>query len=130
MRRSTLALVLVGAAAWTSSACGHAGPTRKVIGVTLLTQGHSFYKDLEAGVRDEAAVKGLDVIVVACEMDPAKQASQIEDFVARHVAAILAAPCDSSAVVPALEGPAAGEHPRVHGRHQRERRHGRRACRQ
>jgi ribose transport system substrate-binding protein len=31
-------------------------------------------------------------------MDPAKQASQIEDFVARHVAALLVAPCDSSAV--------------------------------
>ena len=29
---------------------------------------------------------------------PAKQASQIEDFVARHVAALLVAPCDSSAV--------------------------------
>ena len=38
-------------------------------------------------------------------MDPAKQASQIEDFVAQHVAAILAAPCDSNAIVPALGGP-------------------------
>lgn len=86
--------------------CAKSGPSRPIIGVTLLTQGHSFYKDLEAGVRDEAAAKGFDLIVVACEMDPAKQASQIEDFVARHVAAILAAPCDSSAIVPALEEPA------------------------
>jgi ribose transport system substrate-binding protein len=87
-------------------ACAGRAPGRKVIGVTLLTEGHSFYKELEAGVRDEAAAKGFDVVVVACEMDPTKQASQIEDFVARRVAAILAAPCDSSAVVPALEGPA------------------------
>ena len=101
-RRVVVALVLMVA-----TACGHAGPAKKVIGVTLLTESHSFYKDLEAGIREEAAVKGFDVSVVACEMDPAKQASQIEDFVARHVAAILAAPCDSSAVVPALEGPAA-----------------------
>jgi ribose transport system substrate-binding protein len=39
-------------------------------------------------------------------MDPAKQASQIEDFVARRVAALIVAPCDSSAVVPQLAGPA------------------------
>ncbi len=36
---------------------------------------------------------------------PTKQASQIEDFVAQHVAAILVAPCDSNAIVPALAGP-------------------------
>jgi ribose transport system substrate-binding protein len=78
---------------------------RKVIGVTLLTETHAFYKDLEAGLRDEAKVKGFDLVIVACEMDPAKQASQIEDFVAQHVSAILAAPCDSSAIVPALAQP-------------------------
>jgi ribose transport system substrate-binding protein len=77
-------------------------PARKVVGVTLLTNTHAFYKALEAGLREEAAAKGLDLVVVACEMDPAKQASQIEDFVAQHVAAILAAPCDSDAIVPVL----------------------------
>jgi ribose transport system substrate-binding protein len=79
-----------------------AASARKVIGVTLLTNTHAFYKALEAGLREEAAAKGLDLVVVACEMDPAKQASQIEDFVAQHVAAILAAPCDSDAIVPVL----------------------------
>ena len=90
------------------AACGGSSPaksTRKVVGVTLLTQTHAFYKALEAGIRNEAAAKGLDVVVVACENDPAKQASQIEDFVAQHVAAILAAPCDSDGIVPALAGP-------------------------
>jgi ribose transport system substrate-binding protein len=100
------AVVTIAVASLATAACGTPKPSRQVIGVTLLTEGHSFYKDLEAGVRDEAAAKGFDVVVVACEFDPTKQASQIEDFVARHVAAILAAPCDSSAVVPALEGPA------------------------
>jgi len=91
--------------------CGGSSPSttntsaRKVIGVTLLTQGHAFYKDLEAGVRDEAQAKGFDVVIVACEMDPTKQAAQIEDFVAQHVAAILAAPCDSNAIVTSLARP-------------------------
>ena len=32
---------------------------RKVIGVSLLTQTHAFYKELEAGLREEAAAEGL-----------------------------------------------------------------------
>jgi ribose transport system substrate-binding protein len=103
IRRGIAAILVAG-----SIACGGAHPTstRNVVGVTLLTQTDDFYKELEAGLNEEAAAKGLDLVIVACEMDPAKQASQIEDFVAQHVAAILAAPCDSSAIVPALEGPA------------------------
>src|SRR5262245_58523130 len=38
-------------------------------------------------------------------MDPARQAAQIEDFVAQRVTAILAAPCDSAAIVANLAGP-------------------------
>ena len=78
---------------------------RPVIGVSLLTQTHSFFKDLEDGLREEAAKRNLDLVVVACEMDPAKQAAQIEDFVAQRVSAILLAPCDSNAVVPQLAAP-------------------------
>jgi ribose transport system substrate-binding protein len=95
-------------------ACRRGGPSdersgaparrpRPVVGVTFLTQTHDFYKDLEAAMRQEAAARGLDLIVTSCEMDPAKQASQIEDFVAQRVAAIVAAPCDSDAIGPNLE---------------------------
>jgi ribose transport system substrate-binding protein len=86
---------------------GPVAAKRRVIGVTLLTQTHAFYKDLEDGLREEAKGRNLDLIVVACEMDPSKQAAQIEDFVAQHVDAILAAPCDSSAIGPHLAGPEA-----------------------
>jgi ribose transport system substrate-binding protein len=101
--------VVAAAVALVAAGCGggeNAGaPKRPVVGVTLLTETHAFYKALEGGLREEAAAKGLDLVIVACEMDPAKQVSQIEDFVARRVSAILAAPCDSSAIVPALAGP-------------------------
>jgi ABC-type sugar transport system substrate-binding protein len=76
------------------------------VGVSLLTQTHAFYKELEDGLREEAKVRGLELVIVACEMDPARQAAQIEDFVAQRVAAILVAPCDSSAIGPHLAGPA------------------------
>ena len=56
-------------------------------------------------MRKEAAARGIDLIVTSCEMDPAKQASQIEDFVAQKVSAILAAPCDSDAIGANLSGP-------------------------
>ncbi len=98
-------MVAVAAAGCGGGSDQPAGAKRPVVGVTLLTQTHSFFKDLEEGLREEAAKQNLDLIVVACEMDPAKQAAQIEDFVAQKVSAILAAPCDSSAIVPQLAAP-------------------------
>ena len=89
-----------------AAACGGQGSApraRPLIGVSLLTQTHAFYKELEDALRKEAGARNLDLAVVACEMDPARQASQIEDFVTQRVDAILAAPCDSSAIVPYLE---------------------------
>jgi len=88
-----------------ASACA-GEPARPLIGATLLTGTHAFYKDLEAGLRDVATARGYDLVVVACEMDPTRQAAQIEDFVARRIRALIVAPCDSSAVVPALASPA------------------------
>jgi ribose transport system substrate-binding protein len=82
---------------------GPADRTRPLVGVALLTQTHAFYKELEDALRTEAAARNIDLAVVACEMDPARQASQIEDFVTQRVNAILAAPCDSSAIVPYLD---------------------------
>src|SRR5687767_7714092 len=79
-------IVAIGLALAHLVGCGGASNTatnerqRPLIGVSLLTQSHTFYKDLEAALRTEAATRGLDLNVVACEMDPARQASQIEDF--------------------------------------------------
>jgi ribose transport system substrate-binding protein len=107
VRRLTMAIAIaaIGAAACHRGGAADSGPKRPLVGVTLLTQTHAFFKDLEGGLRQEAAARNIDVIVVACEMDPAKQAAQIEDFVAQRVAAIIAAPCDSTAIGPHLAGP-------------------------
>ncbi len=100
-----VAVVCALAAAGCKRAAQSGGTRRPVIGVSLLTQTHAFYKELEDGLREEAGARNLDLIVVACEMDPAKQAAQLEDFVAQRVSAILVAPCDSSAIGPHLAGP-------------------------
>lgn len=106
-RHRFAALALAAALAGTGCQAGRApggapAERRPVVGVTLLTRTHDFYKELEAGLRDEAGRRGLEVAVTSCEMDPARQAAQIEDFVAQRVAAILAAPCDSAAIGPSL----------------------------
>jgi ribose transport system substrate-binding protein len=105
MRHRLLSLALV---LFCAASCGRDAPgpdARPVVGVSLLTQTHAFFKELETGLREEAQARGLELVVVACEMDPARQAAQIEDFVAQKVSAILLAPCDSNAVGPHLAGP-------------------------
>jgi ribose transport system substrate-binding protein len=89
-------LAFVGGGCQRGASTGSA--KRPVVGVTLLTQTHAFFKELEEGLREEASARGLDLVITSCEMDPAKQAAQIEDFVAQRVSAILAAPCDSAAI--------------------------------
>lgn len=108
MRKASLSLLLVVTVSCLFVGCRgtsrDSGPARQrpLVGVSLLTQTHAFYKTLEDALRSEAQARGLDLTVVACEMDPAKQAAQIEDFITQRVDAMLVAPCDSSAVLPYL----------------------------
>ena len=104
--KTRVTIVLMAATAWAlSAACSPASRgtekrARPLVGVTLLTETHAFFKELEDALRSEAKTRQLDLVVVACEMDPAKQAAQMEDFITQKVDAILAAPCDSTAIVP------------------------------
>jgi ribose transport system substrate-binding protein len=101
--RNLWATVLASVAATACGPSSRPAPT-PTIGVTLLTQTHDFFKELERGLQEEAAARGLKLVITSCEMDPAKQAAQIEDFVAQRVSAILAAPCDSAAIANNLAG--------------------------
>ncbi|MFQ5654656.1 MAG: substrate-binding domain-containing protein, partial [Planctomycetota bacterium] len=81
---------------------GSGAPAAKRIGVSLLTQQHDFYKDLEAGMRAAAAEAGYELIVMSAEFDAARQATQLENFVTQRVAAAVICPCDSTGVVQAI----------------------------
>jgi ribose transport system substrate-binding protein len=70
----------------------------RTIGVTLLTRAHLFYRDLEEGLRAEAAKNQMELIVTAAEFDLGKQTGQIEDFIARNVDAIIVSPVDSRGI--------------------------------
>jgi ribose transport system substrate-binding protein len=89
----------------TLSACGKKEETKtgKVIGVSLLTRGHVFYKDLEEGLRNEAAKNGYELIVTSGDFDLGKQSAQVEDFITRKVDAIIVCPVDSRGAGPAIK---------------------------
>ena len=70
----------------------------KTIGVSLLTRGHIFYRDLEEGLKFEADKNGYDLIITSAEWDLGKQISQIEDFISRKVDAIIVCPVDSKGI--------------------------------
>jgi ribose transport system substrate-binding protein len=74
----------------------------KIIGVALLTRAHVFYRDLEAGLRSEAAKQNYELIITSAEFDLGKQIAQIEDFVARKVDAIIVCPVDSRGIGPGI----------------------------
>jgi len=88
-----------------------AGGAAKVVGVSLRTRSHEFYKDLEAGLVQEAAKQNIRLVVQSAEADPAAQARQIEDFVTQKVDAIVVIPCDSDTVASNLRGAAAAKIP-------------------
>jgi ribose transport system substrate-binding protein len=75
----------------------NAGNT-KVIGVSLLSRGHIFYRDLEEGLIKEAEKYGYELIITSGEFDPGKQVAQLEDFVTRKVDAIIVCPVDSRGI--------------------------------
>lgn len=77
--------------------------TTKTVGISLLTQQHDFYKDLEGTMREAAAQRGLKLIIHSAEFDPARQTSQVEDFITQKVSAIVVCPCDSVGVVQVIK---------------------------
>ncbi len=75
----------------------------KTIGVTLLTREDEFYHQLEAGLRAAATAHGFTLVLNSGGRDLAKQQSQIDDFIVRHVDAIIVCPVDSKGIGPAIQ---------------------------
>ncbi len=76
----------------------NSGVHKKTIGVSLLTRGHIFYRDLEEGLKAEAEKNNYELIITSGEWDLGKQMSQIEDFISRKVDAIIVCPVDSRGI--------------------------------
>lgn len=101
--RTTLPLTLLLGLLLVSCSKNEGSKPVKTIGVTLLTRAHVFYKDLEEGLRAEAAKDSFELIVTAGEFDLGKQTAQIEDFITRKVDAIVVCPVDSRGIGAAIK---------------------------
>ena len=75
------------------------GPT---VGVTLLRKGDPFYRNLESAMREEAVKENITLRVQSAEMDLHTQTSQVEDFIAQKVDAIVVCPVDSKSIAGAI----------------------------
>jgi ribose transport system substrate-binding protein len=98
MERWLLALFFALALACAVGCHRSAGGGARVVGVTLHTKTHPFYKQLEAGLRAQAARDNLTLKIQSAEFDTATQTAQIENFITQKVAAIIVCPVDSQAI--------------------------------
>ena len=80
-----------------SSAPGATARAAKV-GLSLSTLNNPFFVALRGGAEAEAAAKGLELISVDAQDDPAKQIASVEDLIQKNVRVILLNPTDSAAV--------------------------------
>lgn len=87
-------------------ACSNQGPgnhggtasTQPTIGLSISTLNNPFFVSLRDGAQAEAAAKGLKLITVDAEDDPAKQIAGVEDLIQKKVQVLLINPTDSDAV--------------------------------
>jgi ribose transport system substrate-binding protein len=72
------------------------------IGVSLLTQQHPFYVALADAMKQEARKDGVTLDIAIANQDLNKQVSDVEDFISKHVNAIILSPVDSRGVKAAV----------------------------
>lgn len=76
---------------------------KPLIGVSLLTLENPFFRVIGDTIQQEAARHGFDVVVVSADKDAAKQSHQMQDFLVKKARAIVISPCESKAMVPAIQ---------------------------
>jgi ribose transport system substrate-binding protein len=76
---------------------------RKRIGVSLPSRGLPFYQEIEAGMRDAARRARYELVVTDANFDAAAQRTLAEGLLQQRVDAVVIAPIDTLAIVPAIE---------------------------
>ena len=93
-----LVAVLIGATAAGGPAAGM--PT---VGLAISTLNNPFFVDLRDGAQAGAAKAGVALAVLDAQNDPARQASSIEDLIAKKAGVVIINPTDSDAIVPTVK---------------------------
>jgi ribose transport system substrate-binding protein len=82
---------------------GFGGGGRKRVGIALPSRSHPFYQELEAGLRAGARRARYELVVTDANFDAAAQRTQAEGLLQQRIDALVIAPADTLAIVPALE---------------------------
>ncbi|MEM7260872.1 MAG: substrate-binding domain-containing protein, partial [Planctomycetota bacterium] len=98
-----VALLCVAFVGCTADDAPSGGPDKIRIGVSLLTQQHDFYQDLQEGLEKSAKHHNYALSIQSGEFDAAEQAKQLQTFVTQKVDAIVVCPCDSAGVAQAIQ---------------------------
>jgi ribose transport system substrate-binding protein len=103
------ATVLAGAAGLTS--CARKGADKFVVGFSQMESDNPWRIAETKSLRDEAASRGVDLVVTDAQGQTAKQVSDVEDLIARRVSVILLAPREFEGLAPALQAAKAAKIP-------------------
>jgi ribose transport system substrate-binding protein len=94
---------LLFAATLPALAQGTAKGKQYTIGFSNWSKRFEFYQELERGIKETAAKYGVSLRVADPNGDQATQQSEIENFIAQKVDALIMVPVDSKAVIPTIE---------------------------
>jgi len=97
-----IVLALVSCGAKKESTSEKPGKKQFTVGVTLLTEEHPFYRELKAAFIDECKARGLQPVILSCNMDLPTQTSQVENFITQRVDAMVVCPADSAGIAGAV----------------------------
>ncbi len=105
MKQTVVVMIAILSVIFLFGSCGKKEEKKqgRVIGVSLLARAHIFYRDLEEGLKQEAAKEHYELIITSADFDLGKQIAQIEDFVTRKVDAIIVCPVDSKGIGPGIK---------------------------
>jgi len=103
MRRMGTSALLIATLVLSFGVGGLSAAMMPTVGLALSTLNNPFFVDLRDGAQAEAGKVGVGLTVLDAQNDPAKQASEIEDLIAKKVGVVIINPTDSDAIVPTVK---------------------------
>lgn len=94
--RIKTAMLIAGVAVTAALAMSPAQAKDLVFGYQVQDLGNQYWVNVAQGVKDEAAAKGIQVVVMDARTDPARELSNIDDMIQKKVDAILLSPWDAN----------------------------------
>jgi ABC-type sugar transport system substrate-binding protein len=107
--RVVRATVLLGAVLL--AACAKRDANQFVVGFSQMESDNPWRLAETKSLKDEAAKRGIQLVVTDAQGQTAKQVADVEDLIARHVNVILLAPREFDGLVPALQAAKAARIP-------------------